>query len=120
MATSTIQNNQYKFLASKTSTGETDRLDITDYVNSYAELVVVVYYGNSSRISASLALPTAYIKTLSSGNTLYFETGAYASSSAYGGDRLVLINSSGEYKLSGGWSIREGVQRNLSFDVYGR
>ena len=118
MATSTIQNKSMEYCTSKTFSSNSDYVDITSYINKYSELIVLTHQGTGNRFGTA-TIPTQFVITASN-TSLFFEAGAYATGTAYMGDRFEIRKSSSTYLMYGGWSFREGNQGNLSVDIYGR
>lgn len=118
MATSTIQNKSMEYCTSKTFSSNNDYIDITSYINKYSELIVLTHQGNDNRFCTA-AIPTQFVITASN-TSLFFEVGAYATPTAFVGDRFEIRKSGSTYLMYGGWSFREGAQGNLSVEIYGR
>lgn len=109
----------WRTITTTTFSASTQRLDITDYVNNNSELAFIMKWSGTNRCSAPVILPDIFFDVMGDG-TMYFETGAYFTSSAKMGNRLGVHKSGTTFKIGVDWCYYEDGLHNCDVAIYGK
>lgn len=123
MGKTTLSSNTTKRLLIHTFTNTTEKIDITQFVQNYSELIIyvrpVAAAGASLRWQPPQIIPKDLLITNTS-NTMNFEGGMHATSGAFTGYRFTISNNGTNYYINDEWMYWEGNAANSYMVIYGR
>lgn len=119
MGKTTLSSNVPKRLLIHTFNNSTEKINITQFVQNYSELIIYVRPTASLRWQPPQIIPKDLLITDTS-YTMYFEGGQYAAASAYTGYRFAISYDGTNYYVNGEWMYWEGNASNTYMVIYGR
>lgn len=109
----------WQLITSTTFSASTQRFDITNYVNNNSELAFIMKWSGTNRCSAPVIIPDIFFDVMGDG-TMFFETGAYFTSTAKMGNRLGVYKSSTTFNIGVDWCYYEDSLHNCDVAIYGK
>ena len=123
MGKTTLSSNVPKRLLTHTFINSTEKINITQFVQNYSELIIyvrpVAAAGASLRWQPPQVIPKDLLITNTS-NTMNFEGGMYTTNTAYTGYRFTISYDGTNWYINGDWMYWEGNAANTYIAIYGR
>lgn len=119
MGKTTLSSNVPKRLLIHTFINTTEKINITQFVQNYSELIIYVRPVASLRWQPPQVIPKDLLMADTS-YTMNFEGGMYTTSTAYTGYRFSISYDGTNYYLNSDWMYWEGNASNSYVIIYGR
>lgn len=106
-------------LLAHTFINNTEKVDISSFVQNYNELLIYVRPAAELRWQPPQVIPTDLLKVNQS-FTMHFEGGMYTTSTAYTGYRFSISSTGSKWYVNGEWLYYEGNASNTVMAIFGR
>lgn len=119
MGKTTLSSNVPKRLLTHTFINTTEKINITQFVQNYSELIIYIRPAASLRWQPPQVIPKDLLMADTS-YTMYFEGGMYTTPTAYTGYRFTISYNGTNWYMNGEWMYWEGNASNSYIVIYGR
>ena len=117
MGKTILSSNVPKRLLVHTFINTTEKINITQFVQNYSELIIYVRPAVNLRWQPPQIIPTDLLVADTS-YAMYFEGGMYTTSNAYTGYRFAISYDGTNYYVNGEWLYYEGNASNTYMVIY--